>query len=174
MSSIDLVILGHLLHGEKSAYEMVKDFEYWNINYWVKISTPSIYKNVIKLYDKGFLNSRVVKEGEMPEKTIYSLNDNGKDYFNQLMQNYSNNIGNIYLEFSAFITNLHELDTETRKKLLIEFKTSAENTNKQIQIVSSKYNNIPNTDAIALIKLYEKIYSIIYEWTCDLLKSYES
>ncbi len=53
---------------EKSAYEMVKEFEVWNLTKWLKISTPSIYKNIIKLCDNGYLNSRTVKEGEMPEK----------------------------------------------------------------------------------------------------------
>ena len=126
LSSINLIILGYLQNKEKSAYEMVKEFDKWNITKWLKISTPSIYKNTIKLRDNGYLNSRTVKEGEMPEKTLYSMNEKGKLYFNQLMEESSNHIGNIYLDFNAFLVNIENLPEEKRKEYIENFKNKAE------------------------------------------------
>ena len=45
------------------------------ISKWVKISTPSIYKKVIQLEEKGYISSHIEKEGKMPEKSVYSLTE---------------------------------------------------------------------------------------------------
>lgn len=137
LSSINLIILGYLQHKEKSAYEMVKDFDKWNLTKWLKISNPSIYKNIIKLCDNGYLNSRIVKEGEMPEKTLYSMNEKGNAYFNELMEESSKNIGNVYLEFNAFLVNIENLPKEKRREYLENFKNKAE---ERSAFVESVYN----------------------------------
>lgn len=45
MATIDLIVLGMLKKQALSAYDLQKLVEYRNISKWVKISTPSIYKN---------------------------------------------------------------------------------------------------------------------------------
>ncbi|NSA69309.1 DNA-binding PadR family transcriptional regulator [Clostridium beijerinckii] len=35
----------------------------------------------------------------MPEKTLYSMNEKGDSYFNELMEESSNNIGNVLFRF---------------------------------------------------------------------------
>ena len=77
MATIDLIVLGILKRESLSAYDIQKLVEYRNISKWVKISTPSIYKKVIQLEEKGLIKSNIVKEGKMPEKAIYSLTDTG-------------------------------------------------------------------------------------------------
>ena len=43
-STVDLVLLGLVHDQSRSAYDIQKHIEYRNLSYWVKISTPSIYK----------------------------------------------------------------------------------------------------------------------------------
>lgn len=71
MAAIDLIVLGMLKRESLSAYDIQKLVEYRNISKWVKISTPSIYKKVIQLEEKGFISSRTKKDGKMPEKAIF-------------------------------------------------------------------------------------------------------
>ncbi len=59
--------------------------EYRNISKWVKISTPSIYKKVIQLEEKGYISSNIVKEGKMAEKAVYSLTEAGEKQLENLM-----------------------------------------------------------------------------------------
>ena len=68
MATIDLIVLGMLKKEPLSAYDLQKLVEYRNISKWVKISTPSIYKKVIQLEEKGYISSHIEKEGKMPEK----------------------------------------------------------------------------------------------------------
>ena len=53
MATIDLIVLGILKKESLSAYDIQKLVEYRNISKWVKISTPSIYKKVSQLEEKG-------------------------------------------------------------------------------------------------------------------------
>ena len=56
MAAIDLIVLGMIKAQPQSAYELQKNVEYRNISKWVKVSTPSIYKKVVQMEEKG-LNS---------------------------------------------------------------------------------------------------------------------
>lgn len=85
MATIDLIVLGMLKKEALSAYDIQKLVEYRNISKWVKISTPSIYKKVIQLEEKGYISSNIVKEGKMPEKAIYSLTEAGEKQLENLM-----------------------------------------------------------------------------------------
>ena len=85
MATIDLIVLGMLKKEPMGAYDIQKLVEYRNISKWVKISTPSIYKKVIQLEKKGLIKGEVVKEGKMPEKSVYTLTETGEKEFEKLM-----------------------------------------------------------------------------------------
>lgn len=59
MAAIDLIVLGMLHKDSMSAYDLQKLVEYRNISKWVKISTPSIYKKVLQLEEKGLVTSHI-------------------------------------------------------------------------------------------------------------------
>ncbi|WP_195267190.1 PadR family transcriptional regulator [Eubacterium sp. 1001713B170207_170306_E7] len=118
MATIDLIVLGMLKKEALSAYDIQKLVEYRNISRWVKISTPSIYKKVIKLEEKGYIKSSVVKEGKMAEKAVYSLTDAGGREFEKLMLEIAGKPIHIFLDFNAVIVNLDSLDPESQKQCL--------------------------------------------------------
>lgn len=167
LSSINLIILGYLQNKEKSAYEMVKEFDKWNLTKWLKISNPSIYKNIIKLCNSGYLNSRTVKEGEMPEKTLYSMNEKGNSYFNELMEESSKNIGNIYFEFNAFLVNIENLPKEKRKEYLENFKNKAKERRAIVEPIYNytKQHNEKCGSEILVLDLYNEFYNILEKWS---------
>ena len=101
IATIDLIVLGILKKEPMSAYDIQKLVEYRNISKWVKISTPSIYKKVIQLEEKGLIQGKIVKEGKMPEKAIYSLTEAGETEFECLMFEISAKPINIFLDFNA-------------------------------------------------------------------------
>lgn len=171
MSSIDLIIIGYLAGSEKSAYDIVKEFDTWDMHNWIKVSSPSIYKNIIKLAEKGYLNSRVIKEGEMPEKTLYSINENGTAYFHELMKHFATEIGGLYLDFSAFLVNLHHLETDERSELLENFSEQLKLKNEHVGSAQKKDHEHP-IDAVRLISLYRDIFDLIYKWSLELKENY--
>ena len=109
MSAIDLIVLGILKKEALGAYEIQKLVEYRNLSRWVKISTPSIYKKVIQLEDKGLIRGAPVREGNMAEKTVYTLTAAGEREFERLMLGISSEPIRIFLDFNAVIVNLDSL-----------------------------------------------------------------
>lgn len=118
MATIDLIVLGMLKKEALSAYDIQKLVEYRNISRWVKISTPSIYKKVIQLEQKGLVKGVSMKEGKMPEKVIYSLTPAGEQQFEKLMMEISCKPVNIFLDFNAVIVNLDSLPAGQQQSCL--------------------------------------------------------
>ena len=86
MATIDLIVLGILKKESMSAYDIQKLVEYRNISKWVKISTPSIYKKVIQLEEKGYIIKRrhsllLTAKGEELAERIYERHQ----YFKRLL-----------------------------------------------------------------------------------------
>ena len=117
MSSIDLVILGIVLEKPQSAYDIQKDVDYHHFSRWTKISVPSIYRKVIQLNEKGYLNSDIVKGDKFADKAVYSITDKGRSYFEQLMDTYASEEVSLLFDFNVVITNLNKMDKE--KALLL-------------------------------------------------------
>lgn len=138
MATIDLIVLGIVKNEPQSAYDIQKIVEYRNISRWVKISTPSIYKKVIQLEEKGLIEKTVVKEGKMPEKAVYSLTDAGEKQFDSLMLDIASEPINVFLDFNAVIVNLDSLPPEKRQVCLI-------NIEKNIGILKSYLEENINT-----------------------------
>ena len=125
MATIDLIVLGILKKESMSAYDIQKLVEYRNISKWVKISTPSIYKKVIQLEEKGYISSHIEKEGKMPEKSVYtSLSEAGKQEFEKLMVEISCKPINIFLDFNAVIVNLDSMPREKQQECLDNIESS--------------------------------------------------
>ena len=97
--------------------------EYRNIPRWVKISEQSIYKKVLQLESKEYIVSHKEKEGNMPDKAVYTITDKGNDYFNKLMNDISNSDVSLYLDFNVIITNLDLVDDEQKQILVSNIKS---------------------------------------------------
>lgn len=123
MAAIDLIVLGILKKESLSAYDIQKLVEYRNISKWVKISTPSIYKKVLQLEEKGYIKSSAVREGRMAEKAVYTLTEAGEGEFERLMLEIAAQPIRFFLDFNAVIVNLAGLSPENRELCL----TSIEN-----------------------------------------------
>ena len=124
MSTIDLIILGSLYQSPKSAYELQKQIEDRHLARWVKIGSYTVYKKVIQYEKKGFVLSETKKNGNMPEKTVYTLTSNGKTKFRELMSEFSAGETRIFLDFNAVIVNMSLLDDTDFKECMNNIKNS--------------------------------------------------
>ncbi|WP_028041981.1 PadR family transcriptional regulator [Candidatus Stoquefichus massiliensis] len=111
-STVDLVLLGIVYDRPRSAYDIQKHIEYRNLSYWVKVSTPSVYKRMIVLEKNGYLDKEIIKNGKNPEKTIYQITENGKEYFHSMMLEYSQKSIQVIFDFNAVIVGLNKVSKE--------------------------------------------------------------
>ena len=170
MATIDLIVLGMLKKEPLSAYDIQKLVEYRNISKWVKISTPSIYKKVIQLEDKGFLQSVPVKESNMPEKAVYSLTDSGEQEFERLMQELSAQPIRIFLDFNAVIVNLDSLPTEKQSDCIASIERNVMELKSYLEENLREKEDAPEVPKIGLAVLRQQyaLVQSIEQWVSTL------
>ena len=160
MSNIDLVLLGLIKQKSQSAYDIKKNIEYRDIPRWVKISEQSIYKKVLQLEE--YIVSHKEKEGNMPDKAIYTITNKGNDYFNKLMNDISNSDVSLYLDFNVIITNLDLVDDEQKQILVSNIKSKILELKELLNERRSHRQHIPNVgkqmfkQQLALVETLEK------------------
>ena len=169
LSTVDLMLLGALMEHPMNAYEMKKRMENASVKNWAKISSPAIYRNLISLHKRGYLNAEVVKDSQMPEKTIYTVNIKGKEHFRRLMENYSENPGTVYLNLTVFIDNLKRLDKQDAEKMLATLKDKLYAQREYMKLVLKQHGG-SSCEAKAIIGLYVQLYDMLYSWCKDFFK----
>lgn len=170
MSTIDLIVLGMLKKEPMGAYDIQKLVEYRNISKWVKISTPSIYKKAIQLEEKGLIKAEIVKEGKMPEKTVYSLTDIGNKEFERLMFEISAKPLHIFLDFNAVIVNLDGLSSENQKLCITDIEKNIKILKNSLEENLRTKKNIPEIPKTGLAVLQQQLVLVeaIETWIISL------
>ena len=143
MSAIDLIVLGMIKEKEQSAYDLQKNVEYRNISKWIKVSTPSIYKKVVQLEEKGYIKGNVSKEGNMPEKSIYHITEKGNKYFFELMKKISAQMINVFLDFNAVVINMGMLSNSEEKEIVDNIETEIEKYKNAVSKLEMEREEIP-------------------------------
>lgn len=75
------MLLGLIYRQPLNAYEIVKTLDYMNIKYWFNIGTSTVYATIKTLEKKQYISGKVQKDGNMPDKTIYSITEQGRTVF---------------------------------------------------------------------------------------------
>lgn len=170
MSSIDLAILGMVLEKPQSAYDVQKDIEYHHFSRWTKISTPSIYKNMLRLCDKGYLQSKRIKGNKLSEKAVYSVTEEGKKYFAELMTEYASKPVPILFDFNVVITNLNKLDEKEADILLNSLRDNIMSSLLQTESYAEQYSDIPLAGR-AIFHQQIGVYKSLLEWLDSFKKA---
>lgn len=170
MATIDLIVLGMLKRESLSAYDIQKYVEYRNISKWVKISTPSIYKKVIQLEEKGLITSHTEKNGKMPEKAVYSLTDAGIKEFEKLMFEISCKPVNIFLDFNAVIVNLENMPKAQQKNCLDNIEKNIKTLKSYLKENMDLKETAPGIPAMGIAVLRQQFLLVqaIEEWIASL------
>lgn len=175
MATIDLIVLGMLEKESLSAYDIQKLVEYRNISKWVKISTPSIYKKVIQLEEKGFISSHAEKDGKMPEKAVYTLTDAGRDEFERLMLEISCEPVNLFLDFNAVVVNLESMQEEKRAECLKHIESNIVMLRERLEENIALKQDAPEVPVTgkAVLRQQFLLVQALEEWIVALKKDLE-
>ena len=87
LSKSATMIMGLINTSPLNAYEIVKQLQWMNIKYWYNIADSTVYATIKSVEKKGYISGTVEKEGNMPDKTIYTLTDKGRDELRKTLSN---------------------------------------------------------------------------------------
>lgn len=172
MSVIDLVILGIVLEKPQSAYDIQKDVEYHHLSRWVKVSVPSIYRKVIQLNEKGYLQSDIVKGDKYADKAVYSITVEGKEYFKKLMTTYSSQSIPLLFDFNVVISNLNKVSKDEAFEIIAELKSTIVSSVKENEKYAVEYANIPFVGR-TIIEQQILLYNSLLDWLDTFEKQFK-
>lgn len=172
MSSIDLVILGIVLEKPQSAYDIQKDVEYHHFSRWTKISVPSIYRKVLQLCEKGYLQSDIVKGNRNADKAIYSVTANGKKYFEKLMALYIAEPIPLQFDFNVVISNLNKMEKKDSLHLLDRLKENIAASLQNLENYETEYIGIP-LGGKTIFEQQRFLYQALLEWIDNFISQYK-
>ncbi len=150
--------------------------EYRNISKWVKISTPSIYKKVIQLEEKGYIKGNIIKEGKMPEKAVYSLTDTGEKEFEKLMLEIASKPIHIFLDFNAVIVNLTSLSPENQKLCISDIENNIKTLKEYLEENINMKKDVQEIPEAGMAVLQQQFILVqaIETWIGSLKENFES
>lgn len=172
MSSIDLVILGIVLEKPQSAYDIQKDVDYHHLSRWTKISVPSIYRKVVQLNEKGYLQSDIVKGDRFADKAVYSITEKGRSYFEQLMDTYVSEPVPLLFDFNVVITNLNKMNKEKALELVAKLRNNIAASAKLNDEYATNYADIPLVGR-TVFEQQRLLYRSLLEWLDEFESQYK-
>lgn len=164
MSSIDLVILGMVLEKPRSAYELQKDVEYHRFSMWTRVSVPSIYRKARQLREAGYLRSETVKGERFADKAIYSITEEGKAYFEELMTEQVSQGVPLVFDFNVVIANLNKVERSKAMELVAGLRdsiTASKGTNDEY--LAEYYSQLPLVGR-TIFDQQQLLYRALLEW----------
>ena len=175
MAAIDLIVLGILKKEPLSAYDIQKLVEYRNISRWVRISTPSIYKKVLQLAEKGYIRSTPVKEGKMAQKAVYSLTEAGEAEFTRLMLEVSAQPVHIFLDLNAVIVNLPGLPPQQQARCLADIQANVKTMKTYLEENLREKEPLPDIPGMGMAVLRQQLVlaQAIEDWIACVQDSLE-
>ncbi len=172
MSAIDLAILGMIIEQPRSAYELQKDVQYHQFSRWSKIATPTIYQNVHRLENKGYLQSEQLLGEKGVERPVYSITDQGRGYFMQLMTQYVEQQIAFLFDFNIVITNLDKISQTDARLLLNKLQQNIINSADMNKKTAVEYPDIPMV-GLAIFQQQQQLYKSLLVWLTQFITDFE-
>lgn len=127
------MLLGLIYEKPLNAYEIIKHLNYMNVKWWFNIADSTVYSTLKTLEKKGYISGTTEKAGNMPDRTVYSLSDTGRDKFIDTLKasilqfSYDTNIFSIAAFFmSTFAPNEQQKLLEKRLEILQKYRAGIE------------------------------------------------
>ena len=168
--TIDAMILGALHEHPMSAYEMNKMMDQRGVRSWARISSPSVYRNLVQLYKQGYVESTTVKDSAMPERTVYSITLEGKERLHELLYDIASSPARVDFNFVSVIANIRMVDEKMGHELLQSIAdTYSEWADRLEQAATSIDEQI---EAKATLELCSDTYRLIADWARKFEKDF--
>jgi DNA-binding PadR family transcriptional regulator len=139
-----LFILGIIADGPTTPYTIDKILNYKRVkNMKIGIPFQTIYGTVYKLNKLGLVSREKMKNGNLPDKTVYSITPKGEELMKESLVSYMNKPPEILTELVLPIMLIKYLDKEQAIKVLDEYQRiigGEINIGKKMRVTSKELN----------------------------------
>ncbi|MBP3887825.1 MAG: PadR family transcriptional regulator [Cellulosilyticum sp.] len=171
-SKASILLLGMISEGDKGAYEITKMLEQMRIRWWFNIGDSTVYAAIKNLNKKGYILGRLDKQGNMPERTIYTITAEGMVALKEAIIRIVGEMDFDTTIVSIAVNYLDIFTQEERKNLLDQRITILA---QYIQGIEAQLHNMHEneTKSLAIVNLerMKEIVEIEYRSTKQILMS---
>ena len=171
-SIVDMVVLGILLKEPMNAYRLAQFVEQQNVTRLVKLRTPAIYKSCKRLYEQGHLGGELKRDGEAPEKTMYSVTNAGHERFKDLMSHFAGAITPFYFDINSVVYCLEQLDYEPGLELIDTFAAEIQAIQSWMIPHSKEAEATATFASRMIVKQYLTVVNVLVEWVEQLREEF--
>lgn len=150
LSKISTLILGVLYEKERNPYEITKLLKNINLRNWFNIADSTVYATINSLKKQGLINGESTKEGNFPEKTVYSITPEGEFELHNTISNYIEKTDPDGSKFDIGIILLHHL---SKDEVLQKLKNKLENLESSTYQIKTQIINLERERTVAFTGL---------------------
>lgn len=123
LSKLATLILGILAERERNPYEITKMLSELQTKKWLPMADSTVYATINNLKKKGMILGRIEKDGNLPEKTIYSITNNGESELQLTITSFLEEDSSTSSGFDIGILLMHNL---SKQEIQIKLKKKLE------------------------------------------------
>src|SRR6266542_4588076 len=109
VTATEVAVLGLLVDGERSGYDLIRQAERSVGFFWTPAKTQ-LYAVLRKLVDNGFATARHVRQKDRPDKTLYRITDSGQERLRAGLEQVGSTVNKNPLERRIFFGEHRPLD----------------------------------------------------------------
>ena len=132
LSKLATLILGILSERERNPYEITKMLSVLQTKKWLPMADSTVYATINNLKKKGLILGRTEKDGNLPEKTIYSITNDGESELQQTITSFLEEDSSISSGFDIGILLMHNL---SKQEVQIKLKKKLERLESSFYVI---------------------------------------
>jgi DNA-binding PadR family transcriptional regulator len=157
LSKISLLVLGFIAQKPLNPYEIKKIFEKLDMKSMFPMASSSIYATINALVKKKYITGKKTREGNMPEKTIYSITKNGEEALRETLHSNLSENERIFSEFDIAISLVCYLKKDSALESLQKHRMAVE---EEIKERKQKYEKHQKDNGIPYPGLIRRMHNI--------------
>lgn len=154
ISKLELYALGIISHKPTHGYELIKFFENIGLETIADIKKASIYKVLKRLEEEGYLTGKYELDSEGPPKKVYSITEEGHEYFRDQIRTFFFEYCPEAREFWLVIRFIE--NNLTREEFISLLQKKKEQINKHQQMMQKNMNKALKDGIINSFPFYFK------------------
>ena len=145
LSKSSALLLGIIAETPVNPYEITKLMDYISVGNWLSLAPSSIYATIKTLQDKGYIAGKNIKEGNMPEKTVYTITEAGQKQLHIAIEGFLGNLEWDYAKFNIAAILICHIAKDRALEIL---KEKVQKLNGKIDGLQSKLTELEITEPL--------------------------
>lgn len=140
------MLLGLIYSEPLNAYEIIKKLQYMRVKDWYEIADSTVYATIKSLEKKSLIVGKTQKDGNMPDKTVYTLTDTGLLELKKTLKTYIENFEYDLVPYLIAVFFIRVFDRQEAISILSNRLRYLKKANTEIlkQIETIKVQNLPD------------------------------